>query len=250
MTATTQPRPRPREPRPRPQPTKPAKRQPINELDRRNRELIARFRAGDEAALASLCLANRGLVWNIADKIGRDPGNWDYFQAGMLGLLRATRDYDPDSYGFATYATYCIRSAVKRAVWYDRLIRVPIQHCRPDVPGEKPPLYRQEALRALSASSFRPIDHEHEDDPRWLVEVDDELEARLKAARLEERKLRTCLKSLPEREAEIIRLRYGLGCEPLTCREVGELMGVSKQRVAEIQARAIKRLRERMEARR
>lgn len=241
---SVKPRPRPRETKTRPQPRpKEASRQPINEADRINRELISRIREGDASALSELCQVNRPLVWKIAQKLTRTPYPEDAAQAGMIGLMRAVDGYDSQMGAFSTYATHCIRSAIKRAVWYDRLIRVSRDHSRRPKAGQKPHPFAEHARRALSPDSIVPIEGTGDDDPTALTDASDQVDIwEIEAKQLALARLAEAMKHLDAREAGIVRDFFGIETDRKTLEAIGEAQGVCKERIRQIKHRALKKL--------
>ena len=226
------------------------------------------------AARDHLITANSRLVISVAKKyMGRGVPFLDLIQEGNIGLIRATKKFDyRRGHKFSTYATWWIRQAVTRAIAdQGRTIRVPVhmgdqinkllryQHqltqklgrdpsveelaAELDVPVKKVENMIQVARRPLSLET--PTDDEEESVLGDFIE-DDEAPAPSDSAtyNLLKEHLQTILNDLPPREVRILQLRYGLlDGQAYTLEEVGNKMGVTRERVRQIEAQALSRLR-------
>ena len=226
------------------------------------------------AAREHLVTANSRLVISVAKKyMGRGVPFLDLIQEGNIGLIRATKKFDyRRGHKFSTYATWWIRQAVTRAIAdQGRTIRVPvhmgdqinkllrIQHQLTQKLGRDPSI--DELADALDVTpkkvenmikvSRRPLSLEtptdNEDDSVLgdFIE-DDEIPAPDETAtyNLLKEHLSVILNSLPPREVRILQLRYGLlDGQAYTLEEVGRKMGVTRERVRQIEAQALSRLR-------
>jgi len=226
------------------------------------------------AAREHLITANSRLVISVAKKyMGRGVPFLDLIQEGNIGLIRATKKFDyRRGHKFSTYATWWIRQAVTRAIAdQGRTIRVPvhmgdqinkllrIQHqltqrlgrdpsvdelaIALDVPPKKVENMIQVARRPLSLET--PTDDEEDSVLGDFIEddeappPDDSATYNLLREHLEE-----ILYGLPPREVRILQLRYGLlDGQAYTLEEVGRKMGVTRERVRQIEAQALSRLR-------
>jgi RNA polymerase primary sigma factor len=221
-----------------------------------------------------LITANARLVISVAKKyMGRGVPFLDLIQEGNIGLMRAAKKFDHRrGYKFSTYATWWIRQAVTRAIAdQGRTIRVPvhmgdqvsrmlrIQHQLKqrlsrdptipeiaealDVPPKKVEDMIQLARHPLSLQM--PIGDEEDDVLGDFIEDQDAPAPDTTATHnLLHEHLASVLETLPPREARILQLRYGLtDGQHLTLNEVGRKMGVTRERVRQIEAQALRRLR-------
>ncbi len=234
------------------------------------RKLIEDGWAGRE----HLITANSRLVISVAKKyMGRGVPFLDLIQEGNIGLIRATKKFDyRRGHKFSTYATWWIRQAVTRAIAdQGRTIRVPVhmgdqinkllrvQHqltqrlgrepsveelaVALDVPPKKVENMIQVARRPLSLET--PTDDEEDSVLGDFIE-DDEAPPPDDTAtyNLLREHLGEVLNGLPPREVRILQLRYGLlDGQAYTLEEVGRKMGVTRERVRQIEAQALSRLR-------
>jgi RNA polymerase primary sigma factor len=226
------------------------------------------------AAREHLVLANSRLVISVAKKyIGRGVPFLDLIQEGNIGLIRATKKFDyTRGHKFSTYATWWIRQAVTRAIAdQGRTIRLPVHmgdqinkmlrvsHRLTQELGRSPNIEeladtlnvtpeKVEQMMEVSRrplSLERPIDEEEDSFLGDFVE-DEESPAPPEVAteHLLRQHMTEILDTLPPREARILQLRYGLGDgESYTLEEVGKKMGVTRERVRQIEAQALRRLR-------
>ena len=226
------------------------------------------------AAREHLITANSRLVISVAKKyMGRGVPFLDLIQEGNIGLIRATKKFDyRRGHKFSTYATWWIRQAVTRAIAdQGRTIRVPVhmgdqinkllrvQHqltqrlgreptveelaIALDVPPKKVENMIQVARRPLSLET--PTDDEEDSVLGDFIE-DDEAPPPDESAtyNLLREHLEEVLNGLPPREVRILQLRYGLlDGQAYTLEEVGRKMGVTRERVRQIEAQALSRLR-------
>lgn len=244
-----------------------------NVSPRRRRELQLLIEDG-WAAREHLITANSRLVISVAKKyMGRGVPFLDLIQEGNIGLIRAAKKFDyRRGHKFSTYATWWIRQAVTRAIAdQGRTIRVPvhmgdqinkllrIQHQLTQRLGRDPSVEElagaldvtpqkvenmiQVARRPLSLET--PTDDE-EDSVLGDFIQDEEVAAPDVTAtyNLLREQLDTVLNGLPPREVRILQLRYGLlDGQAYTLEEVGRKMGVTRERVRQIEAQALSRLR-------
>jgi len=228
---------------------------------------------GDDAQ-EHLVRANARLVVSIAKKyVGRGVPFLDLIQEGNIGLIRAVRKFEYQrGHKFSTYATWWIRQAVSRAVAdQGRTIRVPV-HMGDQINkllrvssmlaqdlGRDPTLdelaerleTEPERVAELIEISRRPVSLEEPTNEEQDAEIGDFIEddsspspPQLVADHLLREQVTQLLDRLPEREGYILRLRYGLQDGRVhTLEEVGKEIGVTRERVRQLEAQALNRLR-------
>jgi RNA polymerase primary sigma factor len=243
-------------------------------VNMRRRQELRRLIEDGWAAREHLITANSRLVISVAKKyMGRGVPFLDLIQEGNIGLIRATKKFDyRRGHKFSTYATWWIRQAVTRAIAdQGRTIRVPVhmgdqinkllrvQHQLTQRLGREPTVEElaealvvppkkvenmiQVARRPLSLET--PTDDEEDSVLGDFIE-DDEAPPPDDTAtyNLLREHLEDVLNSLPPREVRILQLRYGLlDGQAYTLEEVGRKMGVTRERVRQIEAQALSRLR-------
>jgi RNA polymerase primary sigma factor len=227
-----------------------------------------------DAAQEHLIKANSRLVISVAKKyIGRGVHFLDLIQEGNIGLIRAARKFDYQlGHKFSTYATWWIRQAVSRAVAdQGRTIRVPV-HMGDQINrlrritmrltqslGRDPNLTElaeamettPDKINVLIEVARRPISLETPTDEDEESEIGDFVEdttspapSEMTDAEMLRDHLTAALSRLPDREAKILQLRYGLlDGEQYTLEEVGKAIGVTRERVRQLEAQALNRLR-------
>jgi RNA polymerase primary sigma factor len=244
--------------------------------------LAKRVERGDLAAKTQMIEANLRLVVSIAKPhVGRGLPFLDLIQEGSLGLIRAVEKFDyRRGFEFATYAIWWIRQAVTRAVADKaRTIRIPThvverlnnvgyverqlvqrlgREPRPDEIAEELELTAEQVcemlrMAQLPVSLEKPIGEEEH--ARLVGDfVEDELaESPLDATAVSLRRedIDHALAALPERERRVIELRFGLhGGQPLTLDEVGRTLGVTRERIRQIENTTLKTLASLPEAQR
>lgn len=227
-----------------------------------------------EQARTDLIIANTRLVVSIAKGYqGRGLSLADLIQEGNLGLMKAVDRFDPErGVRLSTYATWWIRQTIARAAGDSgRTIRLPINQGqrwgRLRRTGEelsqklgREPSYDElaeasqltvEQVQSTLAAAREPmqIDElvgEEEDRPRedLLADTESELPEEAAARQLLTEAIEFLLCNLPEREAEILRLRYGLESgEGHSMAQIGEIMGYSRERIRQLQHEALSKLR-------
>ena len=235
------------------------------------REVIA----DGEAAQEHLIRANARLVISVAKKyIGRGVPFLDLIQEGNIGLIRATNKFEYQrGHKFSTYATWWIRQAVSRAVAdQGRTIRVPVhmgdqlnrmrrvQLQLTQELGREPSMEElavgmettPDKIEDLMEISRRPVSLETPIDDEgdstfgdFVEDVNSPAPAEEVATHLLHEQLSEALNRLPSREAQILRLRYGLeDGRVYTLEEVGQTIGVTRERVRQLEAQALNRLRQ------
>lgn len=238
-------------------------------------ELAKRIEVGDEAARRQMIEANLRLVVSIARRyVGRGLSFSDLVQEGNFGLMRATEKFDHRRGNkFSTYATWWIRQAITRGLAdKGRTVRLPVHivermsainritHDLRQALGREPALEEvaeavgisPDELQALFDVAETPLSLDMSMDPEGdsaalgsivsdpaQVSSFDQVYAGLRS-----RIVADAILGLPERESEVLVLRYGLGGEePWTLGEIGERFGISRERVRQIEAKALERLR-------
>jgi RNA polymerase primary sigma factor len=238
------------------------------------RQLLEALIEDGMAAREHLIMANSRLVISVAKKyVGRGVPMLDLIQEGHVGLMRAVKKFDyRRGHKFSTYATWWIRQAVTRLVAdHGRTIRIPVhmgdrinrllrtRHKLTQELGREPK--REELAVALDISpndvdymlrvAQRPLSLERPTEMDGDAVIGDFIQdeeapapEELTVQEILEERIHEVLEELPHREALVLRLRYGLESGKVhTLKEIGEKMGITRERVRQIEAQALRRLR-------
>jgi RNA polymerase primary sigma factor len=239
-------------------------------------ELAKRIEAGDNAALQQFSMANLRLVVAIAKRYtGRGLPLLDLIQEGNLGLLRAAQKFDwRRGYKFSTYASWWIRQAVTRAITdKGRTIRLPAhvtealgrlngaqrrltqelgreptdEELAADLGVEPSRIVEMRLAARIPSSIDQSVGGEDETPVADLVAdpAADGPDERFHSQQLTVEANNALRAALDEREARVLRLRFGLGGEdPCSLEEISKRLSLTRERIRQLEARALRKLRE------
>jgi RNA polymerase primary sigma factor len=241
----------------------------------KEKELGARARAGDEDAVQELARANLRFVISVAKKYqNRGVSLTDLIQEGNVGLVTAARKFDPEQgVKFISYAVWWIRQAILASLAnHGRSVRVPLNRASDlaRIFREKERLKQElgrdpsseelshatdltpeliESLQTLNAAEIRldaPIGDSEDSQlvERFITEEAAEPELEVESRLLSEA-VSDALETLEARDAKVLRLYFGLeGEREHTLEEIGNMLGVTRERIRQLRDRALRRLRE------
>jgi len=254
-----------------------AKFKPLSGED--ERELGRRIQQGDQEALKRLVEANLRFVVSYAKRYrGLGLSYLDLIHEGSLGLMEAAKRFDPErNVKFISYAVWWVRQAIFHSLSeHARVFRLPqklsgqvskVEKARDGLASElrRPPTTEElatktslseEQVEALLLASGDDVSLSAAVGEDGNMEFGDTLEQEtIPSAELEmirssfEERIQAMVKDLEEKEREVIRMRYGLdGEEPRTLQEIGETLGLSRERIRQIESKAKEKLRRSREA--
>jgi RNA polymerase primary sigma factor len=236
-------------------------------------ELAQRIKKGDQAALEKLTRANLRFVVSVAKQYQNQGLSLpDLINEGNLGLIKAAEKFDETrGFKFISYAVWWIRQSILQALAeQSRIVRLPLNQVgslnkinkafsKFEQENERKPS-PEELADALELPADKVADTlrvsgrhisvdapfvEGEDNSLLDVLINNDSPNADKALMMESlaREIERALATLTERESDIIRMFFGIGCQEMTLEEIGERFGLTRERVRQIKEKAIRRLR-------
>ena len=236
-------------------------------------ELAQRIKKGDQAALEKLTRANLRFVVSVAKQYQNQGLSLpDLINEGNLGLIKAAEKFDETrGFKFISYAVWWIRQSILQALAeQSRIVRLPLNQVRSlnkinknfskiEQENERKPS-PEELADALELPADKVADTlrvsgrhisvdapfvEGEDNSLLDVLINNDSPNADRALMMESlaREIERALATLTERESDIIRMFFGIGCQEMTLEEIGERFGLTRERVRQIKEKAIRRLR-------
>jgi len=239
-------------------------------------ELAQRIENGDEAARKRLIEANLRLVVHVARHyVNRGLSILDLIQEGNIGLIKAVEKYDyKKGFKFSTYATWWIKQSISRAIAdQGRTIRIPVHMVdtvnkiskvqrklvqelgrdptSEEIAKEMGGDFTSEKIREIQRMIFEPVSIDTPVDPEGdssLIDFIEDKNVITPTGYVTQNTLKDTIKdlldSLTDREAQVLKLRYGLDGERThTLEEVGIIFNVTRERIRQIEGKALKKLR-------
>jgi RNA polymerase sporulation-specific sigma factor len=224
--------------------------------------LLETARAGDNDACARLLTENAGLIWSVARRYyGRGVDPEDLYQLGCLGFVKAVRGFDP-AFGtqFSTYAVPKIAGEIRRFLRDDGTVKVSrglrerggsVRQARDKLQaemGREPTLSELSAETGLEPEEIAAVETANAPVASLQMDLGDGLtleqtvgDEGMEEELLEKLALREAVRTLPERERQVVALRYFRG---LTQEKSARILGVSQVQVSRIERKAMAQLRE------